>query len=220
MNKHHAELAYFRREWERFGGRFRNDYFRTIMLAMAEEPCDDFIDGKIIADFGCGPRGSLIWASKARLRIGIDVLADQYAEAFYENFLEHEMIYLKSTETVIPLPSNFVDILFTINAIDHVDSFPAMCSEVIRIIKPGGEFIGSFNLGEYPTPTEPQCLDEELIHRHLLNKLDILSYRLTGRKQDKNSTSANRYSPFFSGNMLPFEKGQEGVLWIRAMKPS
>ena len=46
------------------------------MLAMAEEPTADFLAGKIVAAFGCGPRGSLVWAPNALLRIGIDVLAD------------------------------------------------------------------------------------------------------------------------------------------------
>jgi len=55
------------------------------------------------------------------LRIGIDVLADCYADEFTDNILSHGMIYLKSTEQVIPLPSAMVDILFTMNAIDHVD---------------------------------------------------------------------------------------------------
>jgi hypothetical protein len=29
---------------------------------------------------------------------------------------------------------------------DHVDNFDAMCSELLRILRPGGELIGSFNL--------------------------------------------------------------------------
>ena len=116
------------------------------MLAMAEEPDDNFLKGKIVADFGCGPRSSLFWASSASLKIGIDVLADRYADEFTDNIISHGMIYLKSTEKVIPLPSNFVDVMFTLNAIDHVDSFSNMCSEIIRVLKPGGDFIGSFNL--------------------------------------------------------------------------
>jgi len=48
------------------------------------------------------------------------------------------MIYLKSTEKVIPLPSEFVDIIFTVNAIDHVNNFEIMCDEIIRVLKPGG----------------------------------------------------------------------------------
>lgn len=55
-----------------------------------------------------------------------------------DNIISHGMIYLKSTEKVIPLPSEFVDIIFTVNAIDHVNNFEIMCDEIIRVLKPGG----------------------------------------------------------------------------------
>src|SRR6185437_14216387 len=109
-------------------------YYERLMLGMAEEPNADFLSGKIVADFGCGPCGTLVWAPHALVRIGIDVLADRYADEFPEVIRSHGMIYVKSTEKVIPLPSDSVDVLFTLNAIDHVSDFPAMCSEIIRVI--------------------------------------------------------------------------------------
>jgi SAM-dependent methyltransferase len=184
------------------------------MLAMAEESSDNFLKGKIVADFGCGPRGSLVWARSAMLRIGIDVLTDRYADEFTSNITSHAMIYLKSTEKVIPLPSDFVDIMFTLNAIDHVDNFSVMCAEIVRVLKPGGKFIGSFNLEEPFSPSEPQQLNEKIIKENLLNNLEVQSYRITrkGPKEDL-------HAPFFSES-LSFEPGQEGFLWVRARKPS
>lgn len=182
------------------------------MLGMAEEGSGDFLAGKIVADFGCGPRGSLAWARCAALRIGIDVLADRYADAFTENITSHDMIYLKSTEHVIPMPSDFVDVMFTLNAIDHVDHFSVMCNEIVRVIKPGGLFIGSFNLEEEATACEPQQLNEAIIQANLLNQLDVLSYRITQK-----GPRENLYAPFFTGT-LRYEPGQEGFLWVKAMK--
>lgn len=179
---------------------------------MAEEPNDDFLKGKIVADFGCGPQGSLFWTKSPYLRIGIDVLADKYADEFTDIIISHEMVYLKSTEKVIPLPSNFVDVMFTLNAMDHVDSFSQMTSEIIRVLKPGGDFIGGFNLEEPPTPCEPQMLNEEMIEEHLLSKLDLISYRIT-----KQETGDEPYTSFFNGT-LSYEKGQRGYLWVRAKK--
>lgn len=184
------------------------------MLAMAEESSDDFLKGKIVADFGCGPRGSLVWASTAFLRIGIDVLADRYADAFTDNITSHGMIYLKSTENVIPLPSDFVDVMFTLNAVDHVDNFTPMCKEILRVLKPGGLFIGSFNLEEPATTYEPQQLNENIVKENLLNYLEVQSYRIT-KKGPKNDL----YLPFFEGK-LSYEPGQEGYLWVRAIKRS
>ena len=184
------------------------------MLAMAEEITDEFVEGKIIADFGCGPRGSLTWASSAKLRIGIDVLADRYADEFPNSILSHGMIYLKCTEKIIPLPSNFVDIMFTLNAIDHVDNFSIMCNEILRVLKPNGVFIGSFNLEEPASPTEPQKLSEKIVKDNLLNKLEVQSYRITEKGPED-----NRYVPFFNRS-LSYRSGQEGFLWVRARKSS
>jgi SAM-dependent methyltransferase len=190
-----------------------NSDYGPFMLNMAGEPDAAFLEGKIVADFGCGPRGSLAWASGAAMRIGIDVLADRYADTFTDLVLTHGMVYLKSTERVIPLPSDFVDVMFTLNAIDHVDDFALMCQEVLRVIKPGGLFVGSFNLEEPPAATEPQQLNERLIQRHLLDLLDVETYRITGKPE-----SGEVYAPFFD-RLLPYEPGTEGFLWVRATKP-
>ena len=122
------------------------------------------------------------------------------------------MVYLKCTEKVIPLPSDFVDVMFTLNALDHVDSFTDMCSEIFRVIKPGGEFIGSFNLEETASQNEPQQLNERIIKRNLLDLLEVKSYRIT-----KKGPEEDLYLPFFDGN-LSYETGQEGFLWVRARK--
>lgn len=214
VNKYHAELAFWRSRYKIDNGRFTNAHYRQLMLAMAEEITDEFVEGKIIADFGCGPRGSLTWASSAKLRIGIDVLADRYADEFPNSILSHGMIYLKCTEKIIPLPSNFVDIMFTLNAIDHVDNFSIMCNEILRVLKPNGVFIGSFNLEEPASPTEPQKLSEKIVKDNLLNKLEVQSYRITEKGPED-----NLYVPFFNRS-LSYRPGQEGFLWVRARKSS
>jgi SAM-dependent methyltransferase len=213
FKKDFAELSFWRSRLEIDKGTFYNLHYEKLMLAMAEESSDDFLKGKIVADFGCGPRGSLVWARSALLRIGIDVLADRYADEFTENITSHGMIYLKSTEYVIPLPSDFVDIMFTLNALDHVDNFPVMCAEIMRVLKPGGQLIGSFNLEGPPSPSEPQRLNEKIIRENLLDSLEVQSYRIT-----KKEPLENVYTPFFKGK-LSYVLGQEGYLWVRARKP-
>lgn len=213
IKKYDAELSFWKSRYQMDNRQFKNSHYEKLMLAMAGETTQDFLSNKVVVDFGCGPRGSLVWANTATLRIGVDVLADRYADEFTDNIISHGMVYLKSTERVIPLPSNFVDIVFTLNAIDHVDNFSLMCSEVIRILKPGGEFIGSFNLEEPATPYEPQQLSEKYIAENLLDRLEIQSYRITekGPKEDP-------YAPFFNNKKLIYQPGAEGFLWVRARK--
>ena len=211
--KYNEELAFWRERFE--AGQLTDPGtgpgYERLMLGMAEEPDKDFVDGKIVADFGCGPCGTLVWAHNALLRIGIDVLADRYADEFPNTIRSHDMIYVKSTEKIIPLPSDFVDVLFTLNAIDHVSDFPAMCDEIIRVIRPGGLFIGSFNLNEPWSITEPQQLNESTIDVHLLDRLEIRSYRTSRQGQG--------YEPLIAG-ATEYEPGEKGFAWVKATKPS
>lgn len=211
-DKYDSEMSYWKSRLEIDRGKFNNSHYQRIMLAMAEEHDDSFLKGKVVADFGCGPRGSLVWAKAASLRIGIDVLTDRYADIFTENILSHRMIYLKSTEKVIPLPSDYVDVIFTLNAMDHINYFADMCREIIRILKPGGAFIGSFNIKGNATATEPQVLDEKTIQVNLLKDLEVKSYRLT-----RWGTTENLYGPFLEGD-FSYEPGQKGLLWVRGAK--
>ncbi|MFB3915163.1 MAG: class I SAM-dependent methyltransferase [Terriglobales bacterium] len=211
--KYRAELAFWRSRLKIDSGTFANGHYERLMLGMAEERSKEFLRGKIVADFGCGPRGSLVWADTAQLRIGIDVLADRYADEFPSNIAAHGMIYVKSTEKVIPLPSGCVDVLFTLNALDHVHNFVKMCQEMLRILKPGGDFVGSFNLEEPASPTEPQRLTETTIQENLLRHLRVKSYRVSGR-----GAGVDPYAPFFEGT-LSYKPGDEGCLWVRASKP-
>ncbi len=213
--KYNEELAFWREAFKSGGNRLTDAgtiaEYERIMLAMAEEPTPDFLAGKVVADFGCGPRGSLVWAHNALVRIGIDVLADRYADEFPNTIRAHGMVYVKSTEKVIPLPSDFVDVMFTLNAIDHVDDFPAMCSEIIRVIRPGGLFVGSFNINEPRSVTEPQRLSEADIDIHLLQRLEIRSRR-TSRK-------GRGYEPFLTGDM-EYSPGERAYAWVTATKPT
>lgn len=212
FGKYDAEMAYWQDRFRAERETFSNDHYERIMLQMAEEPNGNFLLDKIVGDFGCGPRGSLAWAKQAKLRMGIDVLADRYVDAFTSNCLAHDMVYLKSTEKTIPVPDEFLDVLFTLNAIDHVDHFTVICAELLRILKPGGLFIGSFNLEEPATPYEPQQLTEAMIQKDLLAHISVLSYRISAKGTE------DVYAPFFSGE-LHYSPGEEGFLWVKGRKP-
>jgi SAM-dependent methyltransferase len=125
------------------------------------------------------------------------------------------MVYVTSTEHSVPLPTGFVDVMFTLNAMDHVDDFPAICRELVRVLRPGGEFVGSLNLGEDPTICEPQRLTEDAVQAHLLRHLEVVSYRTAPRGPD-----ANPYGALLDGaGSQPIPPRQAGYLWVRARKP-
>lgn len=211
--KYRAELMYWKVKYRLENRRFINIHYRELMLAMAGQADDDFLMDKIVADFGCGPRGSLAWVTSAHQKIGIDVLADRYIDEFSEDILTHDMVYLKSTEKIIPLPSESVDVLFTINAMDHVNHFEEMCAELLRIMKPGAVFYGCFNIGEPKAPCEPQKLSETMIKQQFLDKLTLDFYRMT-----LPGDAGEPYKPFLEKNFSD-QDVRKGMLWVRARKP-
>ena len=208
--KYLGELEYWEAKWQAEGRDLRNDHYEHEFLAMAGESDRSFVAGKILADIGCGPRGSLVWAREARARIGIDVLADSYGRF---GIRTHDMTYVCAGETRFPLPSGYVDVLFTMNAMDHVDDFASVCREAIRILAPGGLFVGSFNLNEPASVCEPQSLTEQAVQTHLLEKLEVLQTRTAPR-----GPGDDRYKYFHE--QAPANCDAPPVLWIKARKPA
>ncbi len=168
--KHVAELHYWKRRESLSGGRLPNDWYEHRLLSLTDHEDGSFLAGKVVADFGCGPSGSLCWATEAKQRIGIDVLADVYRRAFDLSAYGYE--FVTCDERSIPLGSDSVDVLFTINAMDHVNDFAGMSGELLRILKPGGSFYGSFNLDEEATETEPQVLRASQVSEHIATHLE------------------------------------------------
>jgi hypothetical protein len=51
-----------------------------------------------------------------------------------------------------------------------------MAAEIVRVVAPGGLFIGAFNLGEPPTFAEPQTLTEDRV-RKMIQHFNVESIR-------------------------------------------
>lgn len=202
-DKRLAELKYWQRQHDKAGW-FRNDWYRKYMLEMAGAKQADF-DGLFVADFGCGPRGSLSWLENATT-FGIDLLVPLYADAFPEDIKSHGVIYVASTERHIPLPDNSLDVMFTMNALDHVSNLQVMCDEICRVLKPGGKFAASFNLHERPTVEEPHELTEPMLDAALLHRFNESSRRFGKMHPD------DSYAEMFSGTST-FKEGEPGYMW-------
>ena len=212
-DKYVGEMSYWRRQYKNEGKKFENEFYERLMLSIAQEQDDTFLGNKVIADFGCGPRGSLKWAKSPAIKIGIDVLASRYMEEFGEALIQHDMIYVTSTEKYIPLPNESVDCVCTINSLDHVNNLKEMSKEILRILKPQGILLASFNLNESCTECEPQTLTEKKLNEYLLKDFEIETYRLAHRGEK------STYENFEKGQLLEqIDNGEEALLWIRGKK--
>lgn len=207
-----GEMDFWRMQYHREGGKLSNAHFEKVMRNMAIPLNLSDFEGKLVCDFGCGPRGSLSWLKDTAHCVGIDVLADKYFEAFPYVIRANEMTYVNCSEDYIPMQSQQADVVFTMNALDHVIHLEVMCDELVRILKPGGYFIGSFNLGEERTVTEPQSFDLDILNSVLFRYFDEISKRSAPKFED------DTYAGFF-GREAPVDYNGPEVLWFVGRKP-
>lgn len=53
--------------------------------------------------------------------------------------------FIQSTPTTIPLPDNSVDVVYTIDTVEHLSQPKEIFMEVFRVLKPGGQCLVHFN---------------------------------------------------------------------------
>lgn len=179
------ELFFWEGRYKADRRRFSRDFYASLLLEIAGAEDASFLEGQVVADFGCGPRGSLAWAAGAARRIGIDVLADQYRRLFDTS--GQNMEYVASTETQIPLPDASIDVMFCVNALDHTMHPATMAGEMLRTLKSGGTLVGSFNLNLRPTVCEPSPMTRPFLDEHLLDHLEIQRCRIAPRGPDSDA---------------------------------
>jgi 2-polyprenyl-3-methyl-5-hydroxy-6-metoxy-1,4-benzoquinol methylase len=197
------------------GGRDNIEYYRSFMMTMGGLSDPHVFAGLICLDIGCGPLGSLEWLVEAgaRAALGLDPLSDAYLQL---GIAEHRMTYLRAGAEQIPLATGYVDVVFSMNSLDHVDDPLAACGEIRRVLKPGGWFIGSLNLDEPATDTEPWTLTEDFLARYLFAGWEREHYRV----RPKAPELGDEYRYFTSDS--PSDSGPAGrprALWCRFRVP-
>jgi len=134
----------------------------------------EFYAGKRLLDVGCGPRGSLEWASDAAERVGLDPLAREYQRLHSR---AHSMSYVTGAAESIPFPSAHFDVVSTFNSLDHVDGLGRAVEELTRVTRPGGHLLLVTDVNHPPTPTEPQSFSWEV-----LDRFTSLGWRVIARR--------------------------------------
>jgi SAM-dependent methyltransferase len=115
---------------------------------------------KRILDVGCGPRGSLDWASDAAARVGLDPLADRYVELGVD---PRAMEYVTGVAERMPFADASFDVVSSINSLDHVDDVRRVATEMIRVLAPGGVLLLATELNHRARLTEPQTFGWEIV---------------------------------------------------------
>ena len=158
--KEDAELGYWREVLAR-EGTFANGQYEGFFTTQFGLTREDYV-GKRVLDIGCGPRGSLEWATMASVRVGADPLVDRYRELGID---AHAMEYVHAGAESLPFEDAAFDVISSFNSLDHVDEVGAAIREMTRVAAPGALGLLFVEIGHEPTAMEPQTLDWDLLDR-------------------------------------------------------
>lgn len=164
---------------------------------------DDYA-GKTVLDIGCGPCGSLEWATTARERVGLAPLADDYRKLAND---AQTMTYSAAPSEAMPFPDGHFDCVSTFNSLDHVDDVEATVREIKRVTAPGGRLLLIVEIGHAPTPTEPHHLDESIVEL-FGPEFEAVSVRTYGVRDDH-----NLYASLLDD--IPYVPGEPGIFCAR-----
>lgn len=129
----------------------------------------------VILDIGCGPRGSLEWASMASRRIGLDPLAKEYLRL---GACHHSMEYCDAPSEKIPLKDAECDAVFSFNSLDHVEDVNQTLREIKRVTRPNGIFLLLVEVNHPPTACEPHELNPKMLIDFLKPEFDCKSLQV------------------------------------------
>lgn len=198
------EMAYWRsRRMEE--GALRNDFYEA-MFTRRIGLDRSFYAGKRVLDVGCGPRGSLEWATEAADRVGVDSLVDRYRSLGID---AHAMRYVASGAESMPFEDGAFDVVTTFNALDHVVDARRAVAEMQRVVAPAGTLVIVVDIHRRPTVAEPHALPWEL-RSWLTDDFEVVDERHLEKPDDRNALAR----PVAFDHADPAER--YGVLVLRA----
>lgn len=154
-------------------------YFYTECFGLAPE---DY-RGHRILDVGCGPRGSLEWATVAAEAVGVDPLADRYRAL---QTRKQRMTYVNAYAEKMPFADGYFDDAFCFNALDHTADFRAALKEISRVLRPGGRLLVITEVNHEPTLAEPNCIMPYELAALIESKFDFKTRGLYRVRDDHN----------------------------------
>lgn len=135
--KEAKELEFWSKKVEQEGGKLRNSWYKRVYCENFKIP-ELFYSGKRIVDIGCGPRGSLEWATSAQERVGVDPLTGIYCQL---GSSMHEMKYVEGSVQSLPFHDCSFDVVSAFNVLEYISNLSDGITEIARILKPRGLFL-------------------------------------------------------------------------------
>ena len=115
--------------------------------------------GLKLLDIGAGPMPTAAGFIGAEVYC-LEPLLPMYLEAGFPIHYWPGVTYVHAHSEKIPLPRASMDVVISVNAIDHVDDIEKTASEIRRVLKPGGKFAMHVHYHK-STKNEPIELDDD-----------------------------------------------------------
>jgi len=196
--KGRAELLYWLFQFKK-QGRLDNTHYEPFFTTYFGFSRSDFA-GKRLLDIGCGPRGSLEWATNAAERVGLDPLAEVYRLFGVD---QHQMVYKAAGSEQIPFSNDYFDVVSSFNSLDHVADLSATIAEIKRVVVPGGYFMLITDVGHKPTITEPRSFGFEIVEAFLPEFSPIQVRKFEKNVKRAIYESLRRAIPYDETNPIP-----------------
>ena len=151
-------MDFWRGVFDRRQGPPDNDHFATLFQGPFGLT-SDFYENKRLLDVGCGPAGSLAWATMAADRVGVDPLVGQYRSLGID---EQRMRYVEASSEDMPFAHESFDVVSSLNSLDHVEDVQRTIAEMVRVLRVNGSLLLLVEVNHRPTVTEPASLPWDL----------------------------------------------------------
>jgi len=136
-----GELAYHQRKDETRILEHNLPYWRALLAALPPEV--RFGPDTRVLDLGCGGCGILLALERGRL-VGADPLMHDYLEKFPFLRQRADIRWVQATAEEPGIEGPF-DVVFCINAFDHVFDPPRVVANIRRLLRPGGSCVLTMN---------------------------------------------------------------------------
>ncbi len=206
--KAESELAFWRKTLPP-GVRVENGYYEYLFTTLFTLQLQDY-QGRRVLDVGCGPRGSLEWATMVRQRVGLDPLASSY-RAF--GTARHAMEYIEAGSESMPFATGAFDLVASFNSLDHVTDLDRTIEELARVLAPDGRLLLIAEVNHEPTLTEPITFSWDVTARFAPG-LEVVRARCLEKPAGPIYQSIHMDVPFDFSNPAP----RSGILCVMLRK--
>jgi len=157
--KNEEEIAHFRRSFNSKLTAEEKAYSRKITTL----PQPGTTSESIILDIGCGPYDCI--SAIPGIHIFLDDIMDLYVDEIHATL---NGVRVCARTELMPLADDSIDLLYSVNMIDHVDDMPATVAEMHRILKPGGRILMQTYFNSHPLlDTEPGVFDSYFAEQYV-----------------------------------------------------